>query len=387
MSKGKLIVFSAPSGAGKTTIVHHLIAQKELLLDFSVSATSRAPRGEEIDGKDYYFLSLDDFKKKVDNNEFLEHEEVYKDNFYGTLKSEIERIWASGKHVIFDIDVVGGLNIKKQFPRETLAVFVKPPSIEVLEERLRNRKTETEEKIQMRMAKATKELSSAHLFDIIIENTDLDKAKEHAYSHVKSFLDGKKKTKKVGLYFGTFNPIHIGHLAIANHLAEYSSLDEIWMVITPHNPFKKKSSLLDNHHRFQMVYNATEDYPKIKPSDIEFKLPQPNYTINSLVHLEEKFPDYEFALIMGEDNLKSFHKWKNYETILERHDIYVYPRISEGEVDHQFKNHLKIRKVDAPIMEISSTFIRKSIKEGKNIKPLLPASTYQYIDEMSFYKK
>lgn len=191
---------------------------------------------------------------------------------------------------------------------------------------------------------------------------------------------------KIGLYFGTFNPIHIGHLAIANHMAEYSDLDKIWMVITPHNPFKKKSSLLNNHHRYQMVMEAVEHYDKIEPSNIEFDLPQPNYTVYTLAHLEEKYPQHEFCLIMGEDNLKSLHKWKNYEVILERHDIYVYPRISEGTVETQFDNHPKIHKVDAPIMEISSTMIRKAIKEGKNIRPLLPPEVYTFIEEMSFYR-
>ncbi|MBW1293983.1 nicotinate (nicotinamide) nucleotide adenylyltransferase [Aquimarina litoralis] len=192
--------------------------------------------------------------------------------------------------------------------------------------------------------------------------------------------------KQIGLYFGTFNPIHIGHLAIANHMAEYSDLDEIWMVVTPHNPFKKKNSLLDNNHRLEMVYRATESYPKLRPSDIEFKLPQPNYTVHTLAHLQEKYPDAEFHLIMGEDNLKSFHKWKNYDIILENHNLYVYPRISNGIIEHQFKDHPRINKVDAPIMEISSTFIRKAIPEGKNIIPLLPKEVWEYIDEMNFYK-
>ncbi len=132
---------------------------------------------------------------------------------------------------------------------------------------------------------------------------------------------------KIGLYFGTFNPIHVGHLIIANHMAEHADLDQVWMVVTPHNPLKKKNTLLDDYHRLQMVHLATEDFPKIKPSDIEFKLSQPNYTVNTLVHLQEKYPNYEFSLIMGEDNLKSFHKWKNYEAILENHEIYVYPRL------------------------------------------------------------
>jgi nicotinate-nucleotide adenylyltransferase len=192
---------------------------------------------------------------------------------------------------------------------------------------------------------------------------------------------------KVGLYFGTFNPIHVGHLIIANHLLEYSDLDEIWMVVTPHNPHKKKSSLLDNHHRLELVYLATEDYNSIKPSDIEFKLKQPNYTVNTLIHISEKYPKHDFSLIMGEDNLKSFHKWKNYDAILEDYHIYVYPRISEGKIETRFDNHPKIHKVAAPIVEISSTLIRNGIKAKKNVQPMLSKEVWKYIDEMNFYRK
>ena len=192
---------------------------------------------------------------------------------------------------------------------------------------------------------------------------------------------------KIGLYFGTFNPIHIGHLIIANHMAEHSDVDQIWMVVTPHNPHKQKSSLLDDYHRLHMVHLATEDFPKIKPSDIEFKLPQPNYTVTTLAHLQEKYPQHEFALIMGEDNLNSLHKWKNYEHILTNHDIYVYPRLNSGVLNEQFVNHSKIHRIDAPVIELSSTFIRESIKNKKNVVPMLPHKVWEYIDHNLFYRK
>jgi len=192
MSSGKLIVFSAPSGSGKTTIVKHLLKQQDLNLEFSISATSRDKRGEEINGKDYYFLSAKDFIAKIKNDEFLEWEEVYRDNFYGTLKTEVERIWALGKHVIFDIDVSGGLRIKRKFPEQTLAVFVKPPSIDELKIRLKKRKTESEDKINMRVAKASAELATAPLFDVIIENDTLNKALDEAYTLVNEFVNPNK---------------------------------------------------------------------------------------------------------------------------------------------------------------------------------------------------
>lgn len=186
--KGKLFVFSAPSGSGKTTIVRHLLKQERFNLEFSISATSRAPRNEEKHGVDYYFISLKDFKTKIKNDEFLEWEEVYRDNFYGTLKAEVDRIWAMQKHVIFDIDVVGGLRIKKKFPEQTLAVFVKPPSVDELKIRLKKRSTESEDKINMRIAKASIELATAPQFDKIIKNYDLEIALKEAENLVADFL-------------------------------------------------------------------------------------------------------------------------------------------------------------------------------------------------------
>ncbi len=200
--------------------------------------------------------------------------------------------------------------------------------------------------------------------------------------------------KKVGLFFGTFNPIHVGHLIIANHLAEHSDLAEVWLVVTPHNPHKKKKTLLDDIHRLAMVRIAIEDYPKLKASNIEFGLPQPNYTVKTLAVLEEKYPELEFCLIMGEDNLKSLHKWKNFEVILKRHAIYVYPRVtppSSTVINTEaspFEGGLRgmFTKINAPIIEISSTFIRKNIASGNEIRPMLPNNVWEYLDEMNFYK-
>ncbi len=192
---------------------------------------------------------------------------------------------------------------------------------------------------------------------------------------------------KIGLYFGTFNPIHVGHIAIANHLVEHSNLDQIWLVVTPLSPFKKKRNLLDNHHRLEMVHLATETYDKLQPSSIEFGLPEPNYTINTLVNLEEKYPKHSFSLLLGEDNLKGFQKWKNHDIILKNYHLYVYPRHSEGNIAPQFKNHKNITNIQAPIMEISSTMIRKDILASKNVRPLLDKKVWTYIDDMNFYKK
>ena len=196
MKQGKLIIFSAPSGSGKTTLVHHLLQQSGLNLAFSVSATSREKRLNETDGKDYFFISPEEFLQKIKNNEFVEWEEVYKNNYYGTLKSEVERLLKQGKNVIFDIDVKGGLNIKKQYPNNSLAIFVQPPSIAELKKRLQSRQTESPEKIKMRIDKADEEMQYAGDFDVIIVNDDLEKAKNEAYRIVKSFIENNRDEKK-----------------------------------------------------------------------------------------------------------------------------------------------------------------------------------------------
>lgn len=190
---------------------------------------------------------------------------------------------------------------------------------------------------------------------------------------------------KIGLFFGSFNPVHHGHMILANYMLEFTDLDKIWFVVSPHNPLKEKSSLLADHHRLEMVTRAIGDHPKLKASDIEFRLPQPSFTIHTLAHLSEKYPDVQFALIMGADNLQSLHKWKNYEQILEHYDIYVYPRT--GVTNDELLKHQRIHVTEAPLMNISSTFIRQGIKAGKDMRYFIPAESFQYLEEMHFYKK
>lgn len=194
--------------------------------------------------------------------------------------------------------------------------------------------------------------------------------------------DSKKKT---GLLFGSFNPIHIGHLIIANYILEFSDLAEVWFIVSPHNPLKEKRSLLADHHRLAMVNIAVEDNYKFRASSIEFKLPQPSYTIDTLTYLTEKYHERDFVLIMGSDNLASLNKWKNYEKLLDLYSMYVYPRPgSDGGV---FKDHKSVKILDAPLMEISSSFIRKAIKKKKNVQYMLPPKVNEYILEMHFYEK
>lgn len=189
---------------------------------------------------------------------------------------------------------------------------------------------------------------------------------------------------KIGLFFGSFNPIHIGHLIIANHIQQYSDLDQVWFVVTPQNPFKEKASLANDYDRLHLVNLALEDYQNLRVSDVEFTMPKPSYTIDTLVVLKEKYPEHDFSLIMGMDNLKSFHKWKNHDQILKHFSIHVYPRI--GSDVGNWSGHEKINVVNAPIVEISSTFIRQAIKENKNIFPLLSLKVWDYLDGSSMYK-
>lgn len=196
--------------------------------------------------------------------------------------------------------------------------------------------------------------------------------------------------KKIGLFFGSFNPIHIGHLVIANHIADSDLIDEVWFIVSPQNPFKKKNTLLEDYHRLVLVNEAIEDNDKLKASNIEFSLPKPSYTIDTLVYLTEKYPQYNFSIIMGEDNIKSFHKWKNYEVILKNHAVIVYPRLGvdeEKKTNSEILSHKNVTLLqDIPVMNISASFIRKQIKKGKSVAYLLTNKVAKYVDEMNFYR-
>ena len=200
-----------------------------------------------------------------------------------------------------------------------------------------------------------------------------------------------EQRKKIGLFFGSFNPIHIGHLILANYILEHSDMQELWFVVSPQNPFKEKKSLLKDHNRLDMVQLAIKNYPKMRASNVEFSLPTPSYTIDTLTYLQEKYPDYSFSLIMGEDNIGSLHKWKNYELLLQNYQIIVYPRIFVEDTSTslnvpELKNHQNIHKIDAPIIELSATEIRNMIKAGRNVRPMLPPEVFEYLDGSCFYK-
>jgi len=190
---------------------------------------------------------------------------------------------------------------------------------------------------------------------------------------------------KVGLFFGSFNPIHNGHLALANYMLEFTDLEQLWFVISPHNPLKQKKSLLADYHRYEMVNLAIGDAPRYKASNIEFGMPQPSYTIDTLVYLKDRYPQLDFVLLAGTDILVTFHKWKNHQEILANYSIYVYPR--PGYNATELADHSAISMIEAPMMEMSSSFIRQSIKEGKDVRFFMPLAAYEYMREMHFYEK
>jgi len=198
--------------------------------------------------------------------------------------------------------------------------------------------------------------------------------------------ENKTYSEKVtGLYFGSFNPIHIGHLAIANYLVEFTEIEELWFVVSPHNPHKKKANLLNDYDRLELAHRAVGDDPRLKVTDIEFYLPKPSYTVDTLAYLKDRHPTHHFKILMGYDNLENFHKWKNYETIVENYGVIIYPRPGFDESKMKTHKNITVAK-NAPLMEISSSFIRNAVKEGKDVRHFLPLKTWEYLDEMGFYR-
>jgi len=367
--KNKVIIFSAPSGSGKSTIISYLLYAFPSI-EFSVSATSRAPRGKEKNGKEYFFFSTEDFKEKIKNGEFVEYEEVYSGSFYGTLKSELERIWKKGNVILFDVDVKGGINLKKLFGSQALSVFIKTPSVEVLKERLIKRGTDSMEAIEKRISKVEDELKYESEFDAVLVNDNLEKCLKEADSVIGNFINGKK----VALFFGSFNPIHIGHLAIAKYLLECCEVDQVRLIISPQNPLKKvdptyseKERLSDAENRLECVKKSINNSGlPIVISDVEFSLPQPLYTINTLRYLRKKEPENKHILVIGGDNLAIIEKWHDWKELLNEFEVWVYPR--KGYKAKTLSKKYGVKYLNAKLQNISSTMIRKGEANGKNME-------------------
>lgn len=371
MEQGKLIIFSAPSGSGKSTIIDQLTSYYGLEGRFSISATSRAPRGEEQNGVHYHFLTTEDFRQRIERGEFLEHEEVYEGVYYGTLKSEVDLTLQSGENIILDIDVKGAMNIKKVYGDQALTIFIQPPSIEVLRERLESRGTDAPEKIAERLAKAETELSYAPYFDKKIINDQLHSACGEAIEFIQRFIRGEKR---VLLFPGSFSPMHIGHLAIANFAAEaYEKYyDEVWFLLTPISPFKKEWYLLPTDFRADWIEHLIETYPKFRLKRDEEELEPPHYTYNTVRYLKEKYPSCDFTLLIGADSLQDLPKWYESEQLIDEIKIVAYPRpgYDLSQILPEYKERIKILE-DVPIFEISSTQLRELIREGHALPYLL----------------
>ena len=354
--KHKVIIFSAPAGSGKSTVVGHLL-RKFPTLELSVSATSRAPRGEEVDGRDYYFLSVEDFEKRIAAGEFIEYEPVYKGSYYGTLKSEIERIWSAGHTIVFDVDVKGGINLKRILKDDALSVFIQAPSVEVLRQRLEGRGTDTPEAIETRLAKAAEEMSYAPQFDRILINDNL----AECLSEAETLIEGPLT---VALYFGTFNPLHKGHTAIIENLLK-EGYDEVRLVVSPQSPFKPGAEEAANERLERVRRDVARLGLAAVVSDAEYHLPTPNYTVGTLAHLKQTEPDVRFVIAMGADNFAAIERWYNFTEIVDNYRILVYPR--RGCDVTALCRKYGARLMGTPLVDISSTEIR----EGRGDKNLM----------------
>ncbi len=357
---GKLLIFSAPSGSGKTTIVRELMSRFPRL-EFSVSATSRPPRGTELNGHDYHFVSPNEFRRLVEQDKFVEWEEVYPGTCYGTLRSELEAIWTRDNVCVFDVDVVGGLRLKQIFGDSALSFFIEAPSVEELRRRLEGRGTDSPESIERRIAKAECEMKRASEFDHIVVNDQVERAVAEISSLIAPFI-----ARKIMLYFGSFNPIHRAHIAIAEYAISQGLADIVALVVSPHNPFKDSDELAGELERFEMAEQAARvsKFPdQIVASAVEMTLPTPSYTIDTLRFLQSKFPDAEFSLLVGGDNAENLTDWKEADQILGHFPIFVYPR--PGDDVSKFSVGTTILE-GAPQMDVSSTEIRALLASGRD---------------------
>jgi guanylate kinase len=385
--ESKIIILSAPSGSGKTTIAQQILEDNDLNCSFSVSATSRQPRQHEVHGKHYYFLNPQTFREYIQLGKFVEWEEVYPSQYYGTLHSEIDTLKAQGKNILFDVDVKGGVRLKSVFGENALSVFIMPPSVTELENRLKNRQTENEESLKKRILRAKEELSFANRFDFVVVNDDLMKAVSDVKNHIADFLNmknEKKKSEKIALFFGSFNPVHQGHIHIAQHILQFGLSDEVWFVLSPQSPFKLKENLIEETHRLNMLNLAIEGHFGMRSCDIELHLPQPSYTINTLNEISQRFPETTFSIIMGMDNIIPFKKWKSWEQILNNHQLLVYPRKRYSLP--QWQHHNIVIMEHAPLFDVSASRFRKDFLRHKDAQKMLPEKVMNYILKHNLYQ-
>ena len=373
MKNGKVIIFSAPSGSGKSTVVNHLLKTFDNF-ELSISATSRKPRGLEQHGREYYFISASEFRRRIKAGRFVEYEEVYAGTYYGTLKSELRRIWRKGHIILFDVDVVGGVNLKRYFGPDALSVFIQAPSPEVLRERLVKRATDSPEAIEERVAKAAHEMTFAPLFDRILINDDLALCLSEAEAMVKEFAaaPAPPPKKRAALYFGSFNPLHKGHLQVMRHIVDNGLADSLRLVVTPETPFGKSDLAAPSARLAEARRAVAENSLPVEVSDMEFTMPKPNYTINTLERFSLMEPDAEHILVIGADCLEGLCKWHRAADIINRYPILVYPREGsdmEGlcaKISAEYRL-ARITPLDAPLCNISSTRIREGEKAGEDM--------------------
>lgn len=371
--KGSLIIVCAPSGTGKSTIIAHLMRQG-LNLHFSISATSRPPRGTEQNGVEYYFISEADFRRHIEDGDFLEYCEVYPGRFYGTLRSEVDRRLEAGQNVVLDLDVIGGENIKRIYGDRALSLFIQPPSIAELRRRLEARGTDEPAVINDRIARAEFELSFAPRFDTIVVNDDLQTAKAEALQKVATFLKDSRPTR-TAIFGGSFNPLHCGHLTLAHEVIRQGMADEVWLMVSPQNPLKADDGLMAEDVRLALATKALEGETLIRPCDFEFHLPRPSYTWTTLKALREAYPEREFALLIGGDNAERFDLWAHTDDILSTTRLIVYPR--EGTTlspTLETRAEKGVTLMQAPLKDVSSTDVRERARNGEDLHGLVPDS-------------